>query len=248
MNAIGVDGCKDGWIAISLNNDGWEINLFSDVSKLWQLHKCASIILIDIPIGLRECDCLERLCDLEARKLLGPPRASSVFPAPCRSALLCNSYAESCSTNRTLVGRGMSLQTWSISRKIREIDEFLLEHESARGIIIESHPEITFYAFNGCQPMQFNKKNHWGFSERYDLLKSIYPKTEEIVNCALKKFFRKQVAKDDILDALCLAITGLIGLKYGFKTLPNVPEKDAKGHKMQIVFCSNQVRPARDNV
>ncbi len=237
MNAVGVDGCKACWIAVSLNNKEWKVDFCSDISQLWQLHKNASVILIDVPIGLRENECLERLCDLKARKLLGSPRSSSVFPAPCRGALYNNSYEEACTTNKSLVGRGLSLQTWSISPKIRELDEFLLEFESARGIIIESHPEVSFYALNGQQPMQFNKKKSAGFSERYNLLKSIYPRTEEVVKYTLKKYLRKQVAKDDILDALCLAINGLLGLKNGFVTLPEVPEEDSKGHKMQIVFC-----------
>lgn len=41
--------------------------------------------VIDVPIGLPEAG--PRTCDLEARRLLRAPRASSVFPAPLRSML-----------------------------------------------------------------------------------------------------------------------------------------------------------------
>ena len=84
---VGVDGCRAGWLAIGLETEGnWQVNMFSDVSRLWDYHRQASLILIDIPIGLKTGGKAERRCDPEARKLLGP-RRSSVFPAPCREAI-----------------------------------------------------------------------------------------------------------------------------------------------------------------
>ncbi|WP_026886848.1 DUF429 domain-containing protein [Clostridium beijerinckii] len=41
---------------------------------------------------------------------------------------------------------------------------------------------------------------------------------------------------DDVIDALCLAITGVIGLENGFETISEVPMDDKRGIKMQMVY------------
>ncbi|WP_419762031.1 hypothetical protein [Clostridium beijerinckii] len=41
---------------------------------------------------------------------------------------------------------------------------------------------------------------------------------------------------DDVIDALCLAITGVIGLENGFETILEVPMDDKRGIKMQMVY------------
>ena len=51
---VGVDGCRAGWLAIRLETeDNWQVDIFPDVSSLWDHHRRASLILIDIPIGLK---------------------------------------------------------------------------------------------------------------------------------------------------------------------------------------------------
>ena len=47
----------------------------------------ADSVLIDIPIGLSDSGPGGRLCDREARQLLGCGRVSSVFSAPARRTL-----------------------------------------------------------------------------------------------------------------------------------------------------------------
>jgi predicted RNase H-like nuclease len=75
---------------------------------------------IDIPIGLLEGP---RACDKAARKLLGQPRGSSVFPAPCRPALGPQTYAEASSINREKTMRGLSQQAWGVAPKIKQVDD-----------------------------------------------------------------------------------------------------------------------------
>jgi hypothetical protein len=48
------------------------------------------------------------------------------------------------------------------------------------------------------------------------------------------KFFKKDVATDDIIDASVLAVTGLLGLENGFRTIPENPPEDSQGLKMSI--------------
>ena len=78
---IGVDGCPGGWFAVGFDIDGeFEIRVFDDFARLVSHYSTASLILVDIPIGLPE-DTKRRICDVEARKYL-VKRTSSLFPTP----------------------------------------------------------------------------------------------------------------------------------------------------------------------
>ncbi|RKU10618.1 DUF429 domain-containing protein [Candidatus Poribacteria bacterium] len=232
---VGVDGCRAGWLAIGLETEGnWQVNIFPDASSLWD-HCCqASVILIDIPIGLKTAGKAERRCDPEARRLLGP-RRSSVFPAPCREAIYASSYQEACDVNQRLTGKRLSVENWNIIPKIREMDCLLSDDASARGRIREIHPELCFWGLAG-RPMQYAKKRSEGLSERTQLLQSIYPGAADIIADALFTYRRKDVARDDILDAMSAAVTGLMG-GQNLASIPQEPEFDERGLRMEMVYC-----------
>jgi len=78
---------------------------------------------IDIPIGLLDGP---RACDKAARKLLGQPRGSSVFPAPCRAALQVETYEEASAINRQKAGRALSRQARRIVPKIRLVGNVII--------------------------------------------------------------------------------------------------------------------------
>ena len=232
---VGVDGCRAGWLAIGLETEhDWKVNTFPDVSSLWDHHRGASLILIDIPIGLKADGRAERRCDPEARKLLGP-RRSSVFPAPCREAIYASSYQEACDVNQRLTGKRLSVENWNIIPKIREMDCLLSDDASARGRIREIHPELCFWGL-ASRPMQHAKKRSEGLLERTQLLQSIYPQTSDIINHTLSTYRRKDVARDDILDALSAAVTGLMG-KQNLTSIPQEPEFDEWDLRMEMVYC-----------
>jgi predicted RNase H-like nuclease len=85
--------------------------------------------------------------------------------------------------------------------------------------------------------MKHNKRKIMGQAERIGVLEPLYAQTGEIIEFAISSFKKKDVAPDDIIDALCLAVTGLIGLERGFATIPQVPEKDSHGLDMQMIYC-----------
>jgi len=51
------------------------------------------------------------------------------------------------------------------------------------------------------------------------------------------KYRRKDLAKDDILDAFAAVLTARMGSIYGFTCVPYKPETDVKGLKIQMVYC-----------
>lgn len=237
MVYIGVDACKAGWFAIILEEgNNWQLDVFSDISSLWNQCKDARLILIDIPIGLRENDSNERACDKEARcRLLGPERGGSVFPAPCRAAIYADTYKEASEINAQKTGRRLSRQVWGIIPKIKEVDHLLSVDMTTKSRIREIHPEVCFWALNCSKPMKYSKKKEEGFLERMEVLLSVYPYTKDVVDKALREYPRSKVAKDDILDALVAAVTASAE-RRGLSSIPETAEVDSKGLSMKMVY------------
>src|SRR6266540_3607688 len=70
---VGVDGCPAGWVAVALTSEGQlGYKVLPTFDGVLGQHPHA-LILVDVPIGLREAGREERLCDREARRdVLGP--------------------------------------------------------------------------------------------------------------------------------------------------------------------------------
>lgn len=247
MFFLGVDGCRGGWLVVQLSlHNGWEVNIFEKFSQIWELYAGASLVLVDIPIGLREgspeegsVDREERYCDKKARKLLGK-RGPCVFRVPCRPAIYADSFDEAIAINKKLTGTSIFNATWNIAKKIRETDEFLSGNQQARKVVREIHPELCFWALNGCHVMQYPKRTNNGYAERLSLLKQIYFPSEAILASTLSAYPQTEVKKDDILDALCGAITAILGWQNLY-SIPQPPEKDAKGLPMEMVYFLNSL-------
>ena len=236
LKYIGIDGCKDGWFCVSFDdNNNWSYRVISDTQSLGEYVSHANSTLIDIPIGLLNSGPNERQCDTQARKLLTKPRSSSVFPAPARQSLLAKDFKEALTINRESTGRGLSKQTWAIVPKIREIDNLLSSRLELQGVIRECHPELCFWALNGKSAMQYNKKTKEGKQERLIVLEKYFRQCYELFEQASSELLRRQVAYDDIIDAMVCAVTA----KYGYNNytiVPAVPAKDTNDLSMEMVF------------
>lgn len=237
---IGVDGCPAGWFAVAIGRNGeYALGCHGSIEELWRCAPSARAILIDIPIGLPSQAGAGRRVDAMARAQLAPRRHASVFSPPCREALAARTYAEACRINQRVCGRKLSIQTWHIMPKIKAVDDFLQATPAAQKIIRETHPEICFWALAGGVPMRYSKKDARGRADRLALLQRVYPASETIFAAALARFTRRQVARDDILDALVNAVTALHLGQCG-ATLPEDPPLDRCGLPMEMVFA----RPA----
>jgi predicted RNase H-like nuclease len=188
---------------------------------------------VDIPIGLKGQDSKERLCDKQARAVLSPKKKPCVFRAPSRCAINAITYSEAHALNLACTGKGLSQQCFGIVPKIREMDIFL-RAEPQRQKVREMHPEVAFWALNHRQSMLFSKKKAEGFEERMAILCQHLPSAERLVESALKKYLRKEVARDDIVDALVGAVLARQFDKL--QRFPETPEMDDTGVIMEIVY------------
>ncbi len=239
MFVLGVDGCRAGWLAVRLA-PGAEpaAAVFPAFSGLWDKNRRASLILVDIPIGLKERGAAARRCDREARRVLGP-RKASVFPVPCRAAVYQPDYDAAIRENLRLTGKSIFKAVWRIVPRIREVDELLRRESSARRVVRESHPEVSFWALNRGRSLAHPKRTAAGAAERRQLLKAILAGLQPSWGKLLEgppPFTPRQAAPDDFLDALALAATALLGHKQGLATLPETPETDALGLPMEMVY------------
>ena len=75
MAIVGADGCRGGWFAVRREDDGRTCSdVFETIADLWGKWGDASLLLLDIPIGLTDST-EPRRCDAEARRLLGRRRS-----------------------------------------------------------------------------------------------------------------------------------------------------------------------------
>ena len=256
--SVGIDGCRGGWLAVVLRmedagvatseaapgdpgpRDGSsaDVDLAYRLEELWQRHRRASMMLVDMPIGLLEAGAAERVCDRLARRRLGG-RGSTVFRVPVRRAVYACDYEEACRINRELTGRRLSRQVWGIAPKIRELDELLLSRPRARRKIRESHPELCFAALaqagaaSAVRPVPLAaKRTEEGYRARLELLDAIFPQTRDVVEAAARGCPADLVGRDDVLDALVLAVAGRLPPTQ----IPDPAPSDARGLPMAMHY------------
>lgn len=241
FRVAGVDGCKAGWFVATVSatrkneaaasleltlENVFVADTFADV--LSKTIDCA-LVCIDIPIGLSEGQ-KPRECDLAARKLLRGPRASSVFPAPIRPCLAAKDYQSACKISLERAGKKLSRQSFALLKKIRQVDDLMTPELQRR--VREIHPEVLFWALNGNNPIRDNKKTVPGQVQRRRLLQEIFVDMDDV----LAEAPARGCAFDDALDSVAAAWTAARSVIGKAKTLPENPELDSRGLKMEIVY------------
>jgi predicted RNase H-like nuclease len=231
MRVVGVDGCPGGWIAVSYDGVPGVLNSSTHWSftELLHAHADAERIGIDIPIGLAEG--VPRQCDVDARKVLFS-RRSSVFPAPDFRIVHTPRYADALAQSYKLCGKGISRQAFGIFPKVAEVNDFLTPDEQVR--VVEVHPEVSFWALAGGNPMRHSKKTMEGFEERRALL--VNALQMEIPDRPAVRTMAKPGGADDLLDATVVAWTTWRVAAGTEGRFPSEPPVDRRGLRMEIVY------------
>ena len=241
--AWGVDGCKGGWFYIALDATGeWCCGVVARLREIVAQAGKHDRVLVDIPIGLPDKGNPEsRSCDLLARRELGKRHSSSVFPAPARETLQARSFSEAGDINQRVTGKRVAIQTYSILAKVGEADELLRGDERARAFVREAHPELCFWALNGMQSMKHNKKytrkKPEGHEERLSVLEKCWPGAKAVAKEVSELCRRKDVALDDIADAMVAAVTARAD---ALRSFPALPPLDGEALPMQMVWAPRE--------
>ncbi len=225
---VGVDGCPGGWVAVELRDTTWEPRIFSSFRELLDAHERAQQIGVDIPIGLTHGGV--RACDKAARAMI-KPRGSCVFNPPDPRILACKDHTEAMQMLRSLGQPGVSKQTIAIMGKIAEVNGAMTPELQER--VFEVHPEVSFAELNGC-PISIKKARLAGYEARANLLRTAMGLT-----IPGRRTLRRDVSgakPDDVLDAIVAAWTARRASRGIARRLPIIPEKNAEGLKMEIVY------------
>lgn len=134
--------------------------------------------------------------------------------------------------NSSILGRSLSTQSINIIPKIRELDEFLNEHREYKNVLCEAHPELCFKRLKGTI-VKTKKKEAEGIEERRNILLKYL--THEMLDDISDRVKSLRCMPDDIMDALCLAVSATYKAHGMFETIPENPEKDARGLIMQMI-------------
>lgn len=234
---VGIDGCRNGWIAAILDNRNLRIERYETILDIMREFPTADSYLIDMAIGLPECsEESEKRPDKAARKELGK-YGSTVFPIPCRQAIMVDpndpqAVVKMRELNHSVLGKSLSAQSINIIPKIRELDEFLDDHREYKNVLCESHPELCFTRLNG-KALMVNKKTTDGLEERRSILEKYIEKgMMDGIRVRAKEL---RCMPDDIMDAACLAVSAALKAHGMCETIPEKPDEDSRGLEMQMV-------------
>lgn len=228
MAVVGLDGCKNGWVAVHIDGRTRTLHFLKATD-------CASALdalpftraAIDMPIGLPERG--YRDCDIEARKLLGV-NASRVFLGARRGVLTARSQASLNVVLKRAGEPGVSAQLYGLKAKLSEADAFV--NDNPKTDLREAHPELVFQRLNKGHPVP-RKREAAGIELRCELLRRDGFKD-------LDEWFSRPrhgsgAKPDDILDACAMAIAA-----RDFTDTRVVPrgkvQRDATGLPMQIWY------------
>jgi predicted RNase H-like nuclease len=238
MRVTGVDACRRGWVAVSLDVPRPGAARADDLRvEAARVHQSlagvleagvpagvseedgAGVVGIDMPLGLLESGWRE--ADLAARGLLGP-RRSSVFAIPPRAVWAQASYQAANQCCRELTGRGFSIQAWGLRAKLLEADRY---RGTCRHPLYEVHPELAFAAMAGA-PLAHSKHTAAGRDLRRSLLSQV-GLTVPLVALA---------PVTDTLDAAAVAWSAWRIAAGRAVTLPDRPQHDRHGRQIAIRY------------
>jgi predicted RNase H-like nuclease len=234
LELLGIDGCRGGWV-VATSDASLSALSFAVVDDLAPLFARAQTddlaIAIDIPIGLSDDG--PRACDLAARRLLGRPRASSVFPAPCRGALAAATYRRACAVSRRALGVALSLECFNILPKIREIDALITP--ARQEFVREAHPEVVFALLAGAGGgLAPPKRTADGERLRRRLLRRVAPPFDPVA--VRRDLGLSRVCRDDVIDAVACLVAAARIRRGEARILPaGAVPRDARGLRMEIV-------------
>lgn len=231
----GVDGCKTGWLAVTIPAAGPIVPKVTVRPDFASLLPGAAVIAVDMPIGLPErIPAGGRGPERLVRRHLGE-RQSSVFALPSRAAVYAQDYGEACAIALATSDppRKVSKQAFFLFPKIREIDALMRADPALADRVFEVHPELAFWRVNGEAAMALPKKvksevQGSGLAERRAVLVAQgYP--ADFLDAV-----PRGAGADDLLDA---AVNALIARRLyagTARSFPDPPLEDAFGLRVAI--------------
>lgn len=228
----GVVPCRGGWLVASGKLVGTglfpepasvEKNLLDVVDHV----PSYTVICLAMPVGLPDLPIKHgRVCEREARKLLGWPRLGAILSAP---ALAVAERAKSYDDAVRLNDGHLSPVTWGRIRRIREVRDVVQSHHQRN--VYEVHSELSFHQLNGDKPLVYGKSTPEGLKEREELLVRRF----QGLDSRLEAGWPRGATKANLLDSLAALWTCRRVVARAATRIPESPEWNRDGLRMEIV-------------
>lgn len=260
--AIGIDGCRAGWVLAVDGAMGVEVQVIATASLSSTLAALSTptarstptaltsfqgtssrsdasadstpVVGIDMPIGLRASGGA-RACDRAARALLGGGarwRSSSVFPAPARSVLDAVDFADANHRQRAALGVGLSQQSWNLVPRIRVVDALVRSPPTA----LRPGRVVEVHPELSFQAMAGERPLQWRKKDPDGVAErsALLMAAGLDVHPFLGRHRPRGAADDDVLDAFAVLWSARRVAAGLARSVPTSPEVDDVGVAMAI--------------
>ena len=223
----GVEPVPGGWLVAPGNLQGITLSpqpayVLEALADVLDYRPSFSVVALHAPVGQTEGSDEQRLCDVNAKELLGR-RAGAALPAPSRKLLDARSLEEAQAIDPTFdVVRWRSLP--KAAEAIREVQSW------RQRVVWEVNPELAFRQMNEGQPPKYGRRSMLGRQERKELLVTKLPGAER---CLAER--PKSVRENKLIDALADLWTARRIMARAITRLADPPAWDADGVRMDIV-------------
>lgn len=234
---VGAVQCAGSWLAVGFDAEGHDrTDVFADVGEMWARYEGGvERILIDVPIGLLESGGDPRRCETLTRSVLGD-RAATVPLTPVREATRKRNFQAAKRVNQRKAGWTLSERAFERCPAVAAIDDLLGEISDARGVFVESHPELCFRAFAG-EPLGYAGDVAAGYAERMRALAAFDRDAPPTVQAAAEATDGHALSIEAVLAAVALGYTARPG-PGTLRTLPADPPTDGTGLPMRMAYRS----------
>ncbi len=228
-NLAGVTTCPGGWLVLPARlagitvscEEAFVVNRLFDVLDYRPRFDSAAI---NIPIGLNETpNGRFRPCELEARQYVGWPRSVGINGVPSRAAL------------RADPNDAMEMEPW-MTRHDRRRLRWLREAENeiapyhARSWF-SGHPDVSFTAMNGDEPLGTSPYHEDGRMERLELIRQQLPGVDGVIT----RVPPPGAAVVHMMAAAAMLWTARRGSGRAISRMPLDPFWDNEGMRMELV-------------
>jgi len=224
----GVEPCTGGWLVVTGRLQGTNLapqqpEVFPTLIDVLDYKPAFTIIALHAPVGLPEGSG-GRAADRVARAMLGYRRGAAAVPAPARAVLEAASFAEA-----KVIDPKLTTVMWRMVHRMAESAKELAPYWQRT--VFEVNPELAFYGLNGDEPLRFPKRSMVGAKERRALLEERFPGIETTLDTKVPG-----VRQDRVIDAAADLWTARRIAARALNRLPEDPEWDEEGLRMEIVY------------
>jgi predicted RNase H-like nuclease len=218
---VGVDWGSNGWVCACLDGRTWTVSLEPSILSVWRRYgeSIDGPLLVDIPIGLVAEG--TRDCDRAAKAAMAAyERGASVFLTPPRPALRAATYEDAKAATEARTDGSLTVQAWRLLPRVQEVDDLLRSAASPGRTLRESHPDVCFHALADGERLG-SKHDAAGADARSAVLDAHVPGAAAAYDDLVATHIDDQPSHarrfragndDDILDAMCLAVTARLGV------------------------------------